>query len=372
MIMAPKSFAILKFWKGPGYRNLQYSNCSSTDDDLTMGAAEGTVNLNPLFDPEKRDKEITEEGVKDVERQVIQSTTTMSALDKIFGSDRLQTAKPVTEGPTDTSTLSNNALDSLDSIFNPVIQSASMNNLQETNLKEVQEDVIVPKKVEDTYESQTESSPVTPQHSWWRPPTPFEQQVQKSFDEVFKTHREIQRVLDEIVKNGGGPSVQKQYENVFNDLLNQIRSQINNIHSTHSRSFYLPSPTAPSVPKIDAIVVEFDGNEAQPKTVIQAEYRAKRSLEGGSEFYEKITKESAEQLDYIDADDFKRIILKVLDVKTIDGNEDKGIFLVRVQMANSHCIEGSEDENCRNSLISESSKRCTFEVCRHLFLNMLY
>ena len=111
--------------------------------------------------------------------------------------------------------------------------------------------------------------------------------------------------------------------------------------------------------KIDDITDAYDAEDKNEQEVILV-----RNTRSNTEkdFIINVINKGLEQLDHIDSDDFKRVVLKVVHVKKIDTSASPS-YLVRVEIANSHCMEESTDiDNCLKSIIKSSTKNCEMEV----------
>lgn len=90
--------------------------------------------------------------------------------------------------------------------------------------------------------------------------------------------------------------------------------------------------------------------------------RAKRDINTEMLFLERLTKEALEQLDYVDADNFKRIVLDIVQVKKVE-QENGAIYVIKVRTANSNCVEESDDhQTCLDDVIKDTTKICFIEV----------
>lgn len=91
--------------------------------------------------------------------------------------------------------------------------------------------------------------------------------------------------------------------------------------------------------------------------------RAKRDVSTEMKFLESLTNEALEQLDYVDSDNFKRVVLDILRVKKME-QEYGAIYVIKVRTATSNCPEGSDDlhETCLDNVIKDTTKICFIEV----------
>ncbi|XP_053682561.1 uncharacterized protein LOC128733037 isoform X2 [Sabethes cyaneus] len=210
---------------GDKYRLLENSNCTSTEQAATDGV-EIVTKLNPIFDPNlKSRQDMSPTRFKDLVSQIIiqkheqQEKITTEAVDVTSTTEQLKVPE-----------LSESSKDVLDQLFLFGSESGKQNlSPASPNQRnpEVAEDTIVPKRAEQPQFGvpATESTPETTTLS-------LDQQVQSTFEEVFKTHREIQKALDEVIQKGGGRDVQLKYEPVFASLLQQVKTSIDNYYQT--------------------------------------------------------------------------------------------------------------------------------------------
>lgn len=209
---------------GDKYRILEYSNCTSEENSTDR--VEVVTKLNPTFDPNERSQqEMSPSRFKDLVNQIIIEK-------KVEASSTPKTEVPTTTTEDSTApVLSESSKDVLDQLFmfgsevQPTRRVSTETNERD---QEVVEEIIVPKRVEQPQLEimTTEASP---------PETTtisLDQQVQSTFEEVFKTHQEIQKALDEVIQRGGGRDVQQKYEPVFASLLQKVKTSIDNYYQT--------------------------------------------------------------------------------------------------------------------------------------------
>ncbi|KAL1373386.1 hypothetical protein pipiens_018690 [Culex pipiens pipiens] len=453
---------------GDKYRILEHSNCTSPSDETTT--VEVVTKLNPIYDPNVRaQQEMTPSRFKDLVNQII--------IEKHEVRELTTTTEPAT-----TPGLSESSKDALDQLFlfgSEAQQQRRVETSADERRQEVIEEVIVPKRVEQQNTEATTTEAATATN------LTLDQQVQSTFEEVFKTHQEIQKALDEVIQRGGNRDAQLKYEPVFAELLQKVKTSIDNYYRTTNpgggeanvdTTAFVVSDNVATVthrveedqhnssesdedqqviqpvrdlapPKIDSVVMHFsDDSDDQQQQEVQRpqtreellrefnaddsqqrnkraprssshehdghyspffgsssaeshehygrpytgfnpflnpynpynyQYRRKRSVEdldlngedrNEMDHMEKIIAEAIEMLDTMDADQFKRVLLDVVNVKRINqfgsAVEQKGeLFVARVVTANSHCIEEAEDVvKCKRLLIDGSSKFCTLEI----------
>ncbi|XP_055526517.1 uncharacterized protein LOC129719120 isoform X2 [Wyeomyia smithii] len=211
---------------GDKFRLLENSNCTSPEQGITEGV-EVVTRLNAIFDPSLRSRQdMSPTRFKDLVSQIIvqrkeeqESTVTTGATDLTTTTERMLTPE-----------LSESSRDVLDQLFLFGSETGKRDRPRaDTNQQneEVTEEIIVPKRKEQ----QQFEAPVTEQTPETTTMT-LDQQVQSTFEEVFKTHREIQKALDEVIQKGGGRDVQIKYEPVFASLLQKVKSSIDNYYQT--------------------------------------------------------------------------------------------------------------------------------------------
>ncbi|KAJ6640194.1 putative cysteine proteinase, partial [Pseudolycoriella hygida] len=110
------------------------------------------------------------------------------------------------------------------------------------------------------------------------------------------------------------------------------------------------------------------GNE--PSTEIKYKYeqieqgqeRVRREVNTEMEFLKNLANEALEQLDHVDSDDFKRMVLEIIRVKKVE-QENGAIYVIKVRIANSNCSEESDDlQRCLDNVIKDTTKICFIEM----------
>uniref|UniRef100_A0A182SD90 Cystatin domain-containing protein n=1 Tax=Anopheles maculatus TaxID=74869 RepID=A0A182SD90_9DIPT len=232
---------------GEKYRTLEYTNCSSSAATTQSSTEETATRLNPVFDANLRQtEELTPQRIEELEQQIIVEKVEMLEI-----SSPPPTLQPNNEGQdapaTDSSLASatttedeglsdaaKSAIDELFSFASAPLQNAKPNFPQQESAgaAEVVEETIVPVRivkdraeVRDTVTTATATTTTTT-----TPIAPLDQQVQSTFEEVFKTHQEIQKALDEVIANGGGRDVQLKYRPVFDSLLQKVKASIDSYY----------------------------------------------------------------------------------------------------------------------------------------------
>ncbi|XP_053680685.1 uncharacterized protein LOC128731580 [Anopheles nili] len=237
---------------GEKYRSLEYSNCSSSSGanngaDGALPYVEETVTrLNPIFDANLRQAgEPTPERLEELEGQII--------IEKVEVLEITSTVSPVSDGAqeatgssgssasstTESEELSDAAKSAIDELFS--IASAPLQNKppssrlsqqDNSHRAEVIEETIVPIRAVSNQAglSETTTPSVTTTTMTATTLPPLDQQVQSTFEEVFKTHQEIQKALDEVIANGGGRDVQLKYRPVFDSLLQKVKASIDSYY----------------------------------------------------------------------------------------------------------------------------------------------
>lgn len=101
--------------------------------------------------------------------------------------------------------------------------------------------------------------------------------------------------------------------------------------------------------------------------------RSKRHTSSSESAYiQSIARKALRQLDSVDSDDFKRILLDVLRTNREDLPKSTTNYVLALRVANSHCIENDADEadddlnltydECSMNLVAGSTKICNVEV----------
>lgn len=90
--------------------------------------------------------------------------------------------------------------------------------------------------------------------------------------------------------------------------------------------------------------------------------RPKRNANNEKEYVSNLAAQAVDQLDHVDSDDYKRIVLDVLNAKRIE-KIDQTVYVLRLRVGNSNCAEASTDlQACLADLLDGSTKLCNLEV----------
>ncbi|XP_050067983.1 uncharacterized protein LOC126556639 [Anopheles maculipalpis] len=226
---------------GEKYRTLEYTNCSSLSSTQTS-TEETATRLNPIFDSNLRqNEELTPQRMEELEQQIVVEKVEMLEITSAPLANEGQES-PVTDSSiastttTESEGLSDAAKSAIDELFSfasAPLQNANRHLAQQEGAggaREVIEETIVPIRiVKDRAEV---PDMVTTPTTTITPIAPLDQQVQSTFEEVFKTHQEIQKALDEVIANGGGRDVQLKYRPVFDSLLQKVKASIDSYYRT--------------------------------------------------------------------------------------------------------------------------------------------
>ncbi|XP_052868458.1 uncharacterized protein LOC128274338 [Anopheles cruzii] len=232
---------------GGKHRALEYTNCTTnaSEDDATV---QPVTQINPAFDANVRQsQELTPQRVEDMEKQIIvdkepvipsstYSPTAEQEASTTMISESTSTGAAIVSSTTEEEGLSEAAKASIDELFGfaaPQKKVASVSHQENVGpvREEVVEETIVPKRVSLVREGTVETTE-TPSSTGTSTIQPLDQLIQSTFDEVFRTHQEIQKALDEVVVNGGGRDVQLKYRPVFDSLLQKVRASIDSYYRT--------------------------------------------------------------------------------------------------------------------------------------------
>lgn len=90
--------------------------------------------------------------------------------------------------------------------------------------------------------------------------------------------------------------------------------------------------------------------------------RTKRNINNEKEYVGNLAAQAVDQLDHVDSDDYKRIVLDVLHAKRIE-KIDQTVYVMKLRVGNSNCAEASTDlQACLTDLLDGSTKLCNLEV----------
>lgn len=95
--------------------------------------------------------------------------------------------------------------------------------------------------------------------------------------------------------------------------------------------------------------------------------RTKRSTNNEKEYISNLAAQAVDQLDHVDSDNYKRIVLDVINAKRIE-KIDQIIYVLKLRVGNSNCAEASTDlQACLTDLLEGSTKLCNLEVNAQLY-----
>ncbi|XP_055585808.1 uncharacterized protein LOC129738585 isoform X2 [Uranotaenia lowii] len=208
---------------GDKYRLLENGNCTSSEEQTSTDGIEIVTQLNPIFDPSLRDRqEMNPSRFKDLVNQIIiEKHEVREVTPEVYASS-------TTEEPAapELSESSKNVLDQLFLFGNEAQSERRVSTTDNDNRRqEATEEVIIPKRIEPNFVQTTTAEPPSRAINMT-----IDEQVKSTFEEVFKTHQEIQKALDEVIQSGGGRDVQQKYEPVFASLLQKVKISIDNYY----------------------------------------------------------------------------------------------------------------------------------------------
>lgn len=100
--------------------------------------------------------------------------------------------------------------------------------------------------------------------------------------------------------------------------------------------------------------------------------RAKRNANNEKEYISTLAAQAVDQLDHVDSDDYKRIVLDVLHAKRIE-KIDQTVYVLKLRVGNSNCAEASTDlQACLTDMLDGSTKLCNLEVNAQLINQSVY
>uniref|UniRef100_A0A182JY56 Cysteine proteinase n=1 Tax=Anopheles christyi TaxID=43041 RepID=A0A182JY56_9DIPT len=220
---------------GEKYRTLEYTNCTLPSTHPAM--EETATRLNEAFDANLRqNEELTPQRVEELEQQIIVEKGVVSSTTPLSVEAQDPTVTPGSSILPETTTtegeeLSDAAKSAIDELFSfasaGTLQSANRDRSSDQGGAEVVEEPIV-RKVVAKERSEVVTTPTTTSTTI----APLDQQVQSTFEEVFKAHQEIQKALDDIIANGGGRDVQLKYRPVLDSLLQKVKASIDSYYRT--------------------------------------------------------------------------------------------------------------------------------------------
>lgn len=145
-----------------------------------------------------------------------------------------------------------------------------------------------------------------------------------------------------------------------------------------------------SAPLVETVALRFDTSEdvainvengdtvavADQQTVSSTEHsyeeqnheqllRTKRNINNEKEYVSSLAAQAVDQLDHVDSDNYKRMVLDVLHAKRIE-KIDQTVYVLKLRIGNSNCAEASTDlQACLTDLLDGSTKLCNLEVNAH-------
>uniref|UniRef100_A0A182UJV1 Cystatin domain-containing protein n=1 Tax=Anopheles melas TaxID=34690 RepID=A0A182UJV1_9DIPT len=219
---------------GEKYRTLEYTNCTLPSTHPAM--AETATRLNEAFDANLRqNEELTPQRIEELEQQILTEKGDVSTTPETQDAPVTGSSSSLPDAATTTEEgLSDAAKSAIDELFSFAsagsLQSARSNQGAAAAGTEVVEEPMVRKVVaKERSEPEPTTEPTTTSSTTI---APLDQQVQSTFDEVFKAHQEIQKALDDIIANGGGRDVQLKYRPVLDSLLQRVKASIDTYYRT--------------------------------------------------------------------------------------------------------------------------------------------
>lgn len=364
------------------YRKMTYNNCSlinlSDDDDKIKN----TFQINPVFQNQRND--VTNEDLTDMEEQIIpigsnrrvqatsrgtRPTTTTSTtempessteplnsnsknlLDDFFNMNNYfpPPANPTTTTTRSTSTtttttslppISNFNLDALDEMFGlkKVGQVNQMPTKENDAADGSGEEVIEEKKVNLQETGVTDNEEALKE---------LEMEIKKTFSELFQSDPDFQNNIIALINRKNDETALKNYNFVINILASKLKDKIEDYNERNSAK-QQANPT---------IVTSSDVNENHNQG---EKRRKKRSAEATKKIWD-LAEQAIDKLDYYDEDDHKRVLLDIIDVK--ESLEQDELYTITATIANSRCLESSQENVHCNKKIDEMTKKlCLFEV----------
>lgn len=396
LVILEKPWIITQY--GNKLKILEYTNCTAPEA-LPTAAGDNDdqqqiqYNTNPVFI--NQEKEMSEPSMQELESQILVGT-----MKPTIESRRTTTQTPTVDIDINTDNandkLGDNSKNILDQFFMYGTFSENNNNANErvesTHVERLNNENLVSKS---TIANENDNlQPAEPEDGTTTPATTFEMRIQKTFDEVLKTHQNIQRALDDVILHGGGRDTQKKYEPVFQSLVNQMKTQIDNYYKKQDQSEYNPTNslndevTEPQItvtyipqqlhyaePILEAqqVVTEelLPAQDGVTNTAENPEFigRSKRSIAlTEKEYHLKLAQKALKQLDRLDTDNYKRVVVKIESItkmmkKKYEDSDEDLYYRMKIQVGVSECLENVKNSvDCNKKIMNNSLKHCTIEV----------
>jgi hypothetical protein len=109
---------------------------------------------------------------------------------------------------------------------------------------------------------------------------------------------------------------------------------------------------------------ENTSEETKTPRVRRTTHQSAPSLELVKSGIWKYSEKALSQLDQVDSDEYKRVLLDVLFAKKLKKTKEELTFFVKVKTGNSHCVEETKSGtgNCDTNIVKGSHKICIMEV----------
>lgn len=336
------------------FRKMTYNNCSLANPSDDEDRMRFQYDINPTFVNQR--VEINQQELFDMEDQIVTSkprktTTTASTTTETSAEDDDEN---VSLAPLDPS--SKNLLDdffNMNNYFPPpqttttttASPNLNMDGLDEMfGIRKVSNSQTQPKISDDSSSSEDDNLQQKRVEVVDKEPSrnetalkDLEVEIKKVFSELFQTDPTFQANIIALINRKDDLTAQKNYNAVINILARKLKDKIENVRN-------------------------LEESEGEQQVTIdplndRGDIRKKRS--SNMKIWD-LAEDALATLDRFDTDDKKRILMKILNVRDVNGQKS---FQIIAKIANSHCQENSHEiGNCDEKIDENSIKICKLEV----------
>lgn len=348
------------------FRKMTYNNCSlnnSADEDDRMRFQ---YDVNPTFVNQRT--EMTQDDLSAMEDMIIPSnprpktsTTTTTT--------ETSTTTTTTESPENLTPLDPSSKNLLDDFFNmnnyfpppqdPTTSTSTVEPLSNFNMdalnemfgmKKIANSQAIPRSTDDDELSTTEENlqkkrvenndaiHINNETALKE----LEADIKKVFSQLFQSDPEFQMNIIALINRKDDSTAQKNYNYVISILASRLKDKIETYNDKRTNEN------------------DDDSRQVTIDPLLNGEGDIRKKRSHGSKIRD-LTEEALDTLDHIDADDEKRILIKILSVKEIDGKRNS--IAIEATVANSKCQENSHEiSECDEKIDQNSIKICLLEV----------
>lgn len=196
--------------------------------------------------------------------------------------------------------------------------------------------------------------------------------VPENYDQMYPKYdnTESENILKEYIEKRVQSIVQAQEQQSKVFFAPHIDGIVLHLSDTNTEQNNVENFSYATVTDEDMHVGQLTSQSTTSDETIIRKTRQLNEINTEKEYILHLTYKALEQLDHVDSDEYKRIVIDIIHAKKIQ--KDNGTaYIIKVRTGNSHCIEESTDVNkCAMNLVKDSTKVCNIEV-NHKFIEFL-